>query len=270
MCPSPIPILVLAWNKQDITMACLESIAENTTVPHRVVLIDNGSDTPYPESDAYDLVRLPKNLFYTKGINAGLRFATKRYPDAPGYLLLNNDVKVRPHWLERLSHDLPETVGLVGNKHLRMDDPTLVVHGGTADLMTGMHKAGPDESHYDRSSLEVWVTFACVFITRECLEMVGLLDERMLHFFSDTDYCLRVWMAGLEVAYHGHSVIEHKHHESYGQVPVNLAKDRRTFENKWLGHDLNAKIFHKLFIDAEERTMMNLTPNLIKASSSSK
>ena len=93
-------------------------------------------------------------------------------------------MKVRPHWLERLSRDLPETVGLVGNKHLRMDDPTLVVHGGTADLMTGMHKAGPDESHFDRSSLEVWVTFACVFITRECLEMVGLLDERMLHFFT--------------------------------------------------------------------------------------
>ena len=83
MSPSPIPILVLAWNKQEITMACLESIAENTKVPHRVVLIDNGSDSPYPESDAYDLVRLPKNLFYTKGINAGLRFATKRYPDAP-------------------------------------------------------------------------------------------------------------------------------------------------------------------------------------------
>ena len=69
--------------------------------------------------------------------------------------------------------------------------------------MTGMHKAGPDDPHFDRSSLEVWVTFACVFITRECLEMVGLLDERMLHFYSDTDYCLRVWMAGLEVAYHG-------------------------------------------------------------------
>ena len=262
---NPIPILVLAWNKQEITMECLASIAEHTRVPHRIILIDNGSELPYPESDDYDLVRLPKNLFYTKGINAGLRFARQHYPNAPGFVLLNNDIKVRPHWLERLSSRLPPQIGLTGNKHLRMDDPTLVVHGGTADLMTGMHKAGPDESHFDRQSLEVWVTFACVFITRDCLEQVGLLDERMLHFYSDTDYCLRVWMAGFEVAYHGDSVIEHKHHESYGEVPVNLASDRRTFENKWLGHDLNTKVFHKIFIDAEERTMMNLTPNLLRA-----
>ena len=262
---NPIPILVLAWNKHEITQACLESIAHNTAVPHRVILIDNGSEVPYASSDDYDLVRLDKNLFYTKGINAGIRYAQRVYPDAPGLVLLNNDIKVRPGWLKGLSNELEPSVGLVGNKHLRMDDPSQVVHGGTADLMTGMHIAGPDEEHHNRRSLEVWVTFACVFITRRCLELVGILDERMLHFYSDTDFCLRVWMAGFEVAYHGDSVIEHKHHESYGEVPVNLASDRRIFENKWLGHDLNTKIFHRLFIDAEERSMLNLSPNLLKA-----
>ena len=262
---SPIPILVLAWNKEEVTQACLASIAEVTSLEHRVVLIDNGSKTPYPESDAYDLVRLPENLFYTRGINAGIRYAQRQYPDAPGLVLLNNDIKVRPGWLANLTSDLETNVGLVGNKHLRMDDPTLVVHGGTADLLTGMHKAGPDDPHFDRRSRDVWVTFACVYITQPCLDQVGLLDERMLHFYSDTDFCLRVWMAGFEVAYHGDSVIEHKHHESYGEVPVNLAADRRLFENKWLGHDLNSKIFHKLFLDAEDKTMLNLSSARLKA-----
>ena len=64
---SPIPILVLAWNKEEVTQACLASIAEVTSLEHRVVLIDNGSKTPYPESDAYDLVRLPENLFIPAG-----------------------------------------------------------------------------------------------------------------------------------------------------------------------------------------------------------
>ena len=261
----PIPILVLAWNKKEVTQACLASIAEATDREHRVILIDNGSNTPYPESDAYDLVRLPENLFYTRGINAGIRYAQRHYPDAPGMVLLNNDIKVRPGWLTNLTTNLEANVGLVGNKHLRMDDPTLVVHGGTADLLTGMHKAGPDDPHFDRRSKDVWVTFACVYITQPCLEQVGLLDERMLHFYSDTDFCLRVWMAGFEVAYHGDSVIEHKHHESYGEVPVNLVADRRLFENKWLGHDLNAKIFHKLFLDAEDKTMLNLSSARLKA-----
>ena len=127
-------------------------------------------------------MRLPENLFYTRGINAGIRYAQRQYPDAPGLVLLNNDIKVRPGWLANLTSDLETNVGLVGNKHLRMDDPTLVVHGGTADLLTGMHKAGPDDPHFDRRSRDVWVTFACVYITQPCLDQVGLLDERMLHF----------------------------------------------------------------------------------------
>ena len=45
---SPIPILVLAWNKEEVTQACLASIAEATNREHRVVLIDNGSNTPLP------------------------------------------------------------------------------------------------------------------------------------------------------------------------------------------------------------------------------
>ena len=34
---SPIPILVLAWNKEEVTQACLASIAEVTSLEHRVV-----------------------------------------------------------------------------------------------------------------------------------------------------------------------------------------------------------------------------------------
>lgn len=262
----PIPILVLAWNKQDMTLECIQSIKNSTQTPHKIVLIDNGSDQPYPPSDDYELLRLDTNLFYTGGMNAGLRYVRKHYPNAPGVVLLNNDIKVRDGWLSNLSQGLDDDVGLVGNKHIRMDDPNLVVHGGTADLLTGMHQAGPDEPRYDRESDEVWLTFACVFVTNDCLEAVGLLDRRMQHFYSDTDFCLRVWMAGFRVVYRGQSVIEHKHHASYGEVPVNLASDRRTFENKWMSYDLNAKIFHRIFIDAEAKTMLNLRAEMLQSS----
>ena len=125
---------------------------------HRVVLIDNGSKTPYPESDAYDLVRLPENLFIPAD-QCGIRYAQRQYPDAPGLVCLTTTLKFVLVLFANLTSDLETNVGLVGNKHLRMDDPTLVVHGGTADLLTGMHKAGPDDPHFDRRSRDVWVTF---------------------------------------------------------------------------------------------------------------
>ena len=41
------------------------------------------------------------------------------------------------------------------------------------------------------------VVFACVYLKRETLNTVGLLDEDYFSYFEDTDYCFRVKERGL-------------------------------------------------------------------------
>ena len=44
------------------------------------------------------------------------------------------------------------------------------------------------------------VTGACMYVRREVIERVGLLDERYPMAYEDVDWCLRAWQAGLSRA----------------------------------------------------------------------
>ena len=265
----PVPIVVLAYNKAALTEACIDSIHTHTTVPFEIILVDNGSEQPFPESDRYTLVRLPQNLYYTRGINAGIRYARQHLPAFKHIVLLNNDIVVNSGWLSSMASNSTPEVGIIGNKQFLMDEPDTVIHAGTADLIGGNHKGGPDDGMFDQQTEEVWVTFACVLIKRPCLDAIGLLDERMVHFYSDNDLCLRAWMAGFKVIYEPNSTIQHKHHASYREASVDFSEDEIVYMNKWMGRDLVEKIFNRIFLNSDTREMLTLQRNIISSKKSS-
>ncbi|MCS7179712.1 MAG: glycosyltransferase, partial [Anaerolineae bacterium] len=45
------------------------------------------------------------------------------------------------------------------------------------------------------------VSGACMFVRREVIEQIGLLDERFFLYFEDNDWCLRMRKAGWRVLY---------------------------------------------------------------------
>ena len=55
-------------------------------------------------------------------------------------------------------------------------------------------------------------TGACMYITREVLDQVGLFDEDYGMGYEDVDYCLRAWQAGFQVVYAPSAQLHH--HES--------------------------------------------------------
>jgi len=260
---STIPIVVLAFNKHEITQCCIDSVVENTSEAHRVILVDNGSTPAFEENPRYDLVRLEENLFYTKGVNAGIRYALRHYPDLESIILLNNDVVVNPGWLKALAKDRNGNPGVIGNKHFLLDNPDEVIHAGTADLIGGIHKGGPDAELFNEVSHEVWVTFACVMITRPCLDAVGLLDERMEHFYSDNDFCLRALMAGFDVLFEPESTIYHAHSLSYKEANIPVDSDRDIYIKKWLGQDLVNKIFNRILFDYEQKQLVIFSREIV-------
>ena len=263
---SEVPIIVLAYNKHAMTQRCIESIHAHTKSPFRIILVDNGSTPAFEPSDQYELVRLEENLFFTRGINAGIRYALRNHPDFEHIVLLNNDVTLTGGWLTALRARAVNDVGVVGNKQYLEGQPGNIIHAGTADLIQGVHKGGQENGGFEVATEEVWITFACALVTRPCLEAVGLLDERMAHFYSDNDYCLRAWMAGFKVMFEPASHIIHAHHQSYGEASVDFKPDRSVYEKKWLGEDLTTKIFNRIFLDFDERSLMTLNPKVVRKS----
>ena len=70
--------------------------------------------------------------------------------------------------------------------------------------------------------------FACVYLKRETLNTVGLLDEDYFSYFEDTDYCFRVKERGLRVVCCGSVRVIHHEHVS---TRVNGVPQSKVFES---------------------------------------
>ena len=69
--------------------------------------------------------------------------------------------------------------------------------GSTTATASSPHGWGPAE----QASPALAVTGACMYVRREVIERVGLLDERYAMAYEDVDWCLRAWQAGFRVLY---------------------------------------------------------------------
>jgi len=100
----PIDIVLTTWQREWMTQASIEAIRRNTLTPHRLIVIDNGSDRNSQEvymnrADIY--VKLDQNygLEYAKWL--GMKFVNSEL-----FVSMDNDILVYDYehrdWLQRL------------------------------------------------------------------------------------------------------------------------------------------------------------------------
>src|SRR5207248_6609220 len=78
------------------------------------------------------------------------------------------------------------------------------------------------------------VTGACMYVRREVLDRVGLMDERFAMAFEDVDYCLRTWQEGYRVLYYPFAELTHAESTTRGtDVGEREADSQRRFWHKW-------------------------------------
>jgi GT2 family glycosyltransferase len=193
----------------------VESVFRSTH-DFELIVVDNGSSDG---SDTLIAQRFPKvnivknreNLGFAKASNIGIRIAV-----APWIVLLNPDTRVTTDWLDNLvkSADSADRVGIVTPKLLRPDGRTIDSTGLLFDFKTGCSRdrgsGETDMGQYDNQEQVPSCCFACAAIKREVLEGIGLLDEKMILYFEDLDYCLRARVAGWNVLYSPKSVVFHE------------------------------------------------------------
>jgi GT2 family glycosyltransferase len=230
----PVSIVILTWNGLDYTKACLDSIAANTEFsPCQVIVADNGSTDGTVEylRERNDIGRIlnGRNLGFAKANNEAIRNCDPQ----SDIILLNNDTEiVQADWIERLQDTAysADDIGIVGCRLVRPDGT--LQHAGTfmpLDTFWGQQIGGGERDinqHSADKDVE-GVVFACVYLKREALDRIGLLDEEYFSYFEDTDYCFRAKEAGYRVVYCGS--VKVVHHENVS-TRINGIRHRDVFE----------------------------------------
>jgi O-antigen biosynthesis protein len=228
-----VSIIVLNFNKGDLTRECLNHIVANTTGRrYEVVIVDNGSDPAETQKlsgldSEFKLVMLPVNRYFGEGNNIGVEASRGRY-----LVFLNNDAFVTPNWLEPLIAVLENQLaaGGVGPK-LLYPDGRLQEAGGFVKsdgdvIQRGMHYAmGMEE--LEKISIVDYCSAACFATTREIFDRVSGFDAAYEPaYYEDVDLCLKISSLNRFIYYCPQSAVYH-----IGNATTSIFKQRLGLED---------------------------------------
>ncbi len=238
----PVDVVIPSYRDAEQVEKLVASI--RATVPDemvRVIVADDASGAEHLARlraiPGVEVIAGEHNAGFAVNVNRGLR-ATDPTRDV---VLLNSDTEARTGWLACLQHAASEEddVGIVGAQLLYPDGR--IQFGGT------VRNLGAPEwfDHRYRFKPANWgpagiagpvlaVTGACMYITRETIEKVGLFDESFPMAYEDVDYCLRAWRAGTRVIYFPAARLYH--HESVtrgSEVGERELASQRVFWERW-------------------------------------
>jgi GT2 family glycosyltransferase/glycosyltransferase involved in cell wall biosynthesis len=215
-----VDIVIPSYRDIDRVRALARSISK--TVPSgmaRVIVADDCSGPEHLASlrriKGIEVIAGEQNSGFAANVNRGLR-ASDPQRDV---VVLNSDIEALPSWLECLQYAAHryDDVGIVGAQ-LQYPDGR-IQFGGTVrnrdapqwfDHRYRFKPAGWGPA--DQTSPALAVTGACMYVRREVIDRIGLLDERYAMGYEDVDWCLRAWEAGFRVMYF--PAAQMVHHES--------------------------------------------------------
>jgi GT2 family glycosyltransferase len=215
-----VAAIVLSWNGRDETLACLRSLSCVRYDDVTVIAVDNDSSDGSPDAIAaaypdVELVRLPSNLGFAGGMNAGIRRALEAGADA--VVTLNNDMIVDPGFVGPLVDALAADplAGAACSQILFADGSDRVWYAG-APYRAGRGYQGRHTGYGDAllpATAPAYVTDrACagaMLVPRAVFDRVGLFDEELFAYAEDVDWSLRAQRQGLHVLVVPASIVRH-------------------------------------------------------------
>ena len=244
-----IGIVILNYSGHDDTVDCLSSLSKITTAHDvKVVVVDNGSKEEQVPQIAnsksqtvhVELLRNTVNKGFSGGNNVGIEYCMK--DEAEAVILLNNDTFVSPDFIDRLvmaskhnDHQAiigPKIYFAAGyefhkEKYKKSEQGNVIWYaGGVIDWKNvyASHRGVDevDKGQYDEASKTAFVTGCCMFIPKNIIQDIGMLDEAYFLYYEDVDYCMRARRKGHELWYEPSAHIWHKNARSSGSSGSDL------------------------------------------------
>lgn len=246
-----VAILIPVYGQLDLLESMLRSIlATGSRYTFDLVLIDDASPGGLgniPHHYCIDtVITRAQNGGFTSAINEGLLRLGSTYEHV---ILLNSDMQVLSGWLDALIERAlsDRNIGIVGGMELAIDDPDLIVCGGSRPVIGSDSKltnillldrqGKVSRGDYQKAERVEWASFGVALLTKRCISEVGLLDGRFINYFSDADYGLRANRGGFEVWYEPKCKVLHAQHSSSGlgslDSLISFQYDREQYCEKW-------------------------------------
>jgi len=201
------------------TKDCLKSL-QKLAYPEQqldVILIDNCSqdESVNTLSELFPQVRVFVNSEnnFAKALNLGISQAKGQYIG-----FLNNDATLDSHWLEILVKLLEKhkNVGAASGKLLFKDGRINSV--GIQQLPNFFWRdvgfGEKDSGQYNTEREVEGLCWAAVLFRRECLEIVGQIDEDFVMYFEDVEYSKRCQKQGWKMLYTPTAIAHHEYRGS--------------------------------------------------------
>jgi len=209
-----VSVLLVLFNRVELTFACLRSIAECRSEEIEVIIVDNASSDG--TSKLLDrlcgarIIRNKENLNFLLAVNQAAREAKGEH-----ILLLNNDAQLLPGTVANALRTLTSSsgIGAVGGKIVLLDGTlqeagSIVWHDGSC-LGYGRGDEPLAPAYMFRRDVD-YCSGAFLLTPRRVWEELGGFDEAFRPaYYEEADYCMRLWERGLRVVYEPDAVIVH-------------------------------------------------------------
>jgi len=213
-------LVLVATNGASWLRDTIAGIKAQTHENLQVVAIDNASSDGSRAllEKAFgktSVATLQRRAGYARALVAALNAAGDKAKTAHAFLLLHDDCAMEPDTVASLLQTLDyESVAVAGPKLVEWEQPDMLQEAGLsidryARLFDPLERGELDQGQHDRVKETMWVSSACMLVTRELIERVGFFDTRYVLFREDMDFCWRARLAGAKVAYCGTTKARH-------------------------------------------------------------
>ncbi|NOZ64846.1 MAG: glycosyltransferase family 2 protein [Caldiserica bacterium] len=200
-----VSVVILNYNGKDFLKVLLPSLYAQTYLPDEVILVDNASSDSSVEwvkreFPGVKVIVNPTNLFFSRGMNIGIRESRGKY-----ILCLNNDLRLSEKFLEEmLQHmNVSPGIGMACGRIYDWEGKRLDACGQTISLWGTPRDRGRGRRKGGRFS-KVTEVFSpggiAVLYRREMLEEIkeegGYFDEKLRIFYEDLDLAWRARKKG--------------------------------------------------------------------------
>ena len=231
-------IIIPNYNGLSFMEPCFEALEKQTTKDFKILVVDNGStdgSVEWLKEREIPSIFLPENTGFSGAVNVGIRAA-----DTPYVILLNNDTKVAPHYVEALERamDRSEKIFSVSSKMIQMYHPDLMDDAGDMYSVLGwafQRGVGRPEKLYKKSCRVFTACAGAAIYRREVFETIGYFDEMHFAYLEDIDVGYRAKLYGYDNVFCPEAVVYHvgsgTSGSKYNSFKVKLAARNNVYLN---------------------------------------
>mgnify|MGYP001558989200 CR=1 FL=1 len=228
-----LSITILSYKNPALLRLCLKSLEQSLpkSFDFEVIVVDNASTEKTRSVVNHEfkkrfakiqLVALKENIGYTRGVNEGIRAAKGDF-----IFYINQDIVMIPGTIENIVNYLKKNpgVGLLGpgllnfnNSHqdscFRFYNPFTIISRRAPLLPFAkrmLERFLMKDADLSKPTKTDWISGAAFLTSRAAVNKIGLMDEKLFHYFSDVDWSRRFWENGYEVVYYPLSKMYHYH-----------------------------------------------------------